>query len=201
MKEYPPLSQKSADELSEIAISSGDVTLRSIIFDTLATHAGSDGQHMLLQLATEPGRYLIRGQAAAGLLSVLGSADSNLVAKITPELLSSQPSNVAASLTLLLGADGEAEAIERAASVLAANSKRRVLVLLMIHVANGRIPELAPKLAALMPSGHPALEWALGGEIDWEDDHLLSDLGERSMCGEVFVFMKPRSPEPCSTVD
>jgi hypothetical protein len=107
-------------------------------------------------------------------------------------LLSSLPSNVAASLTLLLGADGETEAIERAASVLAANSKRRVLVLLLIHVVNGRIPELAPKLATLMPSGHPALDWALGGEIDWKDDHLLSDLGERSMCSEVFVFYEAK---------
>jgi hypothetical protein len=151
-------------------------------------------------LATEPGRYHIRGQAAAGLLSAFGSADSDLVAKIAPELLSSQPSNVAASLTLLLGADGEVEAIGHEASVLAANSKRRVLVLLLIHVVNDRIPELAPKLAALMPAGHPALVWALGGEIDWKDDHLLSDLGERTICGEVFVFMKPSSSEPSSTV-
>jgi hypothetical protein len=195
------MSQQTADELSEIAISSGDVTLRTIIFETLATHAGSHGQHLLFQLATEPGRYLIRGQAAEGLLSAFGSTDSNLVAKITPELLGSQPSKVAALLTLLLGADGEAGAIERAASVLAANSKRRVLVLLLIRVVHGRIPELAAKLAVLMPTWHPALEWALGGEIDWRDDHLLSDLGERSMCGEVFVFMKPGSPKPSSTAE
>jgi hypothetical protein len=196
MTEYAPLSSKTVDELSEIAISSGDVTLRSGIFDTLATHAGPDGQHRLFQLATEPGRYIIRGQAAAALLSAFGSADPGLVAKITPELLSSQPSNVAASLTLLLGADGTAEAIERAASALTANSKRRVLVLLLIHVVNGRSPELVPQLAALMPSGHPALEWAMGGEIDWEDDKPLSDLGERAMCREVFVFMKPRREKP-----
>jgi hypothetical protein len=197
MKEYPVLSRESADELLEIAISSGDPTLRCNVFDTLAVHAGPDGQEMLFQLATEPGRYIIRGQAAAGLLSAFGSADPELVAKITPDLLASQPSNVAASLTLLLGAGGEIEAIESAATALAANTKRRVLVLLLIHVVNGRIPELAPKLAALMPTDHPALVWALGGEIDWENDKPLSDLGERSICGEVFVFMKPSAPEAC----
>jgi hypothetical protein len=197
MKEYPVLSRESADELLEIAISSGDPTLRCNVFDTLAVHAGPDGQEMLFQLATEPGRYIIRGQAAAGLLSAFGSADPELVAKITPDLLTSQPSNVAASLTLLLGAGGEIEAIESAATALAANTKRRVLVLLLIHVVNGRIPEFAPKLAALMPTDHPALVWALGGEIDWENDKPLSDLGERSICGEVFVFMKPSAPEAC----
>ena len=194
--EYSPLSPKVVDELSEVAISSGDVALRSSIFDILATHAGADGQQMLFQLATEPGRNLIRGQAAAALLSAFGSAHSGLVANITAELLSSQPGNVAASLALLLGAEGEFQAIERAANALAANSKRRVLVLLLIHAVNGRSPELAPKLAALLPSDHLALEWALGGDIDWEDDKPLSDLGERSICKEVFVFMQPSRQKP-----
>lgn len=197
MKEYPALSSKRADEILEIAISSGDPTLRCNVFDTLATHAGSHGQELLFQIATEPGRYRIRGQAAAGLLSAFSSANAELIAKITPDLLDSQPSNVAASLTLLLGASGEGQAIESAAIALAANTKRRVLVLLLIHVVNGRIPELVPKLAALMPAGHPALVWALGGEIAWEDDKPLSDLGERATCGEVFVFMKPSASEAC----
>ena len=57
------------------------------------------------------------------------------------------------------------------------------------------VPELAPKLVALMPNKHPALVWASRGEIDGKDDQRLSDLGIRSVCCEVFVFMEPWDPK------
>jgi hypothetical protein len=191
MKEYPALDHKSAARLLEIAISSDDPTLRSDIFEVLATHASSAGQEILFHLATEPGRNRIRSQAAAGFLSSLGSVDTGVVAKISPELLSAQPGPVAATLALVLGADGEMEAIKHAATQLAANPKRRVLVILLIRLVGDRIPELASELANMLPRNHPALEWALGGKIDWKNDQFLSDLGEPCICHEVFVYMKP----------
>jgi hypothetical protein len=45
-------------------------------------------------------------------------------------------------------------------------------------------------LAELLPAAHPALKWALGGEIDWKNDQPLSDLGDPGICREVFQFMK-----------
>jgi hypothetical protein len=120
MKEYPILGRKDADGLLAIAISSGDPTLRSDIFVVLATHASSAGQQILFDLATEPGRNRIRSQAAAGFFSALGSVDSGVVSKITPELLSAQPGAVAAALAFVLGANGEVEAIKHTATQLAA---------------------------------------------------------------------------------
>jgi|SRR5579871_6401227 len=195
MKEYPVLSRKSSSKLFELAISSDDVPLKEEIFDVLATHAGADGQQLLFELATEPGRYFLRGQAADSFLSAFGSVDADVIAKINPDLLSTQPPEVAAPLTLVLAAGGSEEAILHAAIALAANPKRRALVLLLIRAVSDRLPELAPKLAALMPNEHPALVWASGGEIDWKDDQRLSDLGDRSVCREVFVFMEPGEPK------
>ncbi len=77
-----------------------------------------------------------------------------------------------------------------AAEELSANLKRRVLILLLIRRANERDPELAKPMVELLPGGHPALGWALGGEIDWPNDEQLSDLGEPGICHEAFVFMK-----------
>lgn len=195
MKEYPVLFRKSSSKLFELAISSDDVPLKEEIFDVLATHAGADGQQLLFELATEPGRYFLRGQAADSFLSAFGSVDADVIAKINPDLLSTQPPEVAAPLTLVLAAGGSEEAILHAAIALAANPKRRALVLLLIRAVSDRLPELAPKLAALMPNEHPALVWASGGEIDWKDDQRLSDLGDRSVCREVFVFMEPGEPK------
>lgn len=191
MKGYPVLSRKSSSKLLELAISSDDVPLRGEIFDVLATHAEAEGQQLLFELATEPGRYFLRGQAAGSLLSAYGSIDADVVAKIAPDLLSTQPPEVAAPLTLVLAAGGSKEAILHAATALAAKPKRRALVLLLTRVVSDRLPELAPKLVALMPNEHPALVWALGGEIDWKDEQRLSDLGDRSVCRQVFVFMRP----------
>jgi hypothetical protein len=50
---------------------------------------------------------MIRGHTVAGPWMLLASVDPKLVAKITPDLLGFQPSNIAASPTLLPGAGEE----------------------------------------------------------------------------------------------
>ena len=191
IKSYPQLDPKTADTLLEIAISSADPHLRSDIFKVLATHAGLSGQEMLFDLATEAGRYRIRSEAAGAFLSALGAVGREIVTKITSELLVAQIESVAAVLALVLGHDGDLETIRHAATGLASNRKRRVLLLLLIRLVIGRDPAIGEELAAMLPNNHPGLEWALGGEIDWQNDQLLSDLGDVRICHEVFVYMRP----------
>lgn len=128
---------------------SDDPKLRSAIFTVLATHAGISGQEILFDLATEPGRSLIRREAAAGLLSAFGTVAPGIVAKITEELLATQIESVATRLALMLGAAGPVEEIQRAASYLAASPKRRVLLLPLIQFTNGRGLRIAMDLAAI----------------------------------------------------
>lgn len=187
---YGPLTRENAQELKGIAISADDPTLRSEIFGVLATNGDAFGQELLFDLATKPGRHSIRRQAANGLLWSLSAVARKIVAKITPDLLTSQIDSVAAVLSIVLGAAGETGEVKAAAEQLTANPDRRVLIVLLIRLIHDRDVELAQELAEMLPNNHPALKWALGGEIDWENDLQLSNLGNPAACCEVFAFMK-----------
>jgi hypothetical protein len=190
IKKYGALTGENAEELKGIAISSDDPVLRSEIFGILATNAETFGQELLFDLATKPGRHSIRRQAANGLLLSLSAVAPEIVAKITPDLLTSQIDSVAAVLSIVLGAAGEIPEVKAAANQLTTNPNRRVLIVLLIRLLHDRDVELAQELAKILPDNHPALRWALGGDIDWENDKQLSDLGNPAACFEVFKFMK-----------
>lgn len=102
---------------------------------------------------------------------------------------------MAAALALVLGSDGHVEGIRHTAKELATNRKRSVLLLLLIRRVAGNAHELAHELADMLPNDHPGLEWALSGEIDWEDDKRLSDLGDVGICHEVFGYMMSRQTD------
>jgi hypothetical protein len=187
IKKYGPLTREDAEELKGIAISTDDPILRAKIFDLLATSGDSFGQELLFDLATMPGRYSVRRLAAAGLLSAVAP---ETVAKITSELLALQIASVAAIFSIILGAKGGASEVKAAAEQLTANPNRRALVVLLIRFAYDRDPGRAEGLAMMLPENHPALKWALGGEIDWKNDRQLSDLGDPATCSEVFRYMK-----------
>lgn len=113
-----------------------------------------------------------------------------ITAQIKADLLTSQIEPVAAVLSIVLGAYENADTVKAVAVQLAADLIRRPLVLLLIKLSYDRELELASELAQLLPARHPALNWALGGEIDWKSDQPLSDLGDPAICSEVFRFMK-----------
>jgi hypothetical protein len=165
--------------------------LRTELFKLLATNGASYGQELLFELATKPGRHSIRRQAADGFLYILTQVAPEITGQITADLLKSQIESVAAVLSIVLGASGNADTVKAVAVQLAADSKRRPLVLLLIKLSYDRELELASELALLLPAGHPALKWALGGEIDWKSDQPLSDLGDPAICSQVFRFMEP----------
>lgn len=187
IKKYGTLTQEDAEELKGIAISTDDPILRGNIFDVLATNGDTFGQKLLFDLATKPGRHSVRRLAATGLLS---AGTPEIVAKITVELLASQIASVAAILTIILGGEGAAAQVKAAAKELTANPDRRVLIVLLTRLVHEQDPGLAMEVAEMLPENHPALKWALGGEIDWKNDRQLSDLGDPATCSEVFRYMK-----------
>jgi hypothetical protein len=192
LAKYAPLSGATAKAIRGIVISTDDYDLRAELCRQLATNCGKQGQEVLFELATTPGRSSIRTAAASGLLWSLPDVSPRIVTKITADLLATQINSVAARLSILLGACGEASLVKSAAQELAANLKQRVLILLLIRLARERDAELAQAMAEMLPSDHPAMEWALEGENNWTNDQRLSDLGDPGTCREVFIFMRPK---------
>jgi hypothetical protein len=192
LKRHAPPLADAAESLYGIAIDTDDGDLRSDIFELLATTGDTASQKLLFELAIKPGRPSVRRDAASALLQSNGVIAPEIVARITPELLVTRIGNVAARLALLLASEGEVRTVQSVAEQLAANPKRRVFILLLIRQIRCRDTELAEAMAEMLPDGHPALAWALGAEIDWANDQLLSDLGDPDICSEVFVFMRPQ---------
>lgn len=190
IKKYGILTREHTEDLKATAISADDRTLRAELFEVMAIGGGAFGQELLFDLAAKPGRHSIRRQAANGLLHILTAVAPEITAQITVDLLASQIDCVSAVFSIVLGAAGEASIVKAVAVRLAADLKRRALVLLLIRLSHDRGLELASELAELLPAAHPALKWALGGEIDWKNDQPLSDLGDPGICREVFQFMK-----------
>ena len=190
IEKYGVLSDEHAEDLRGIGISTDDPTLRNAIFRLLAINGGVVGLNLLFELATNPGRASIRVQAARAMLSLVSSVPAELVTRITPEVLTTQTPGVAAALALVLGAAGEDVAVKQTAEELAASHDRRVLLVLLAHARHIIASEQAKEIAAFLPNDHPALHWCFGGEIDWQSDQPLSDLGDPATSHAVFWFME-----------
>src|SRR3954468_18794679 len=133
MEKYGEIAPVQSGRLKAIGISTDDPTLRNRLFGLIATNGGTAGLTLLFELATNPGRSSIRFQAARGLLRSISTIPSELVARITPALLETQISEVAAVLTLVLGVVGSSAQIRDAAHSLAASPKRRALLVLLVR--------------------------------------------------------------------
>jgi hypothetical protein len=97
---------------------------------------------------------------------------------------------VAGVLALLLGWRGSIPAARAVAEELAANSKRRVLVLLIIWQLKDRSQSVAEEIAAMLPVDHKAVTWAMGSCLADVDDATVADLGDPLVCAEVLAYMK-----------
>lgn len=190
LEKYGAIAPANSETLKSIAISTDDPTLRNQIFGLIATNGGTAGLTLLFELATNPGRSSIRIQAARGLLRSILSIPPELVARITPESLETQISDVAAALTLVLGVVGSSAQVREAANSLAASPKRRALLVLLVRARHDVQSSEAADVAKLLPDAHPALQWCFGGEIDWKSDENLSDLGDPATCRAVFRYME-----------
>lgn len=124
--------------------------------------------------------------------------DQHVIGEITPQLIATSYEPVSAVLALLLGWRASTAAIRAAAEDLATNPKRRVLLLLVVSVLKDRNRLVAEEIAAMLPTDHAAVTWALGGTLDKVDNSTIADLGDHSACSEVLGYMKikPDGAEP-----
>lgn len=196
LADIAPLGAADDDALYTIAIDSSDPDVRSAILDLLAKTAGVAIQTRIFDLAVEPGRARVRKSAAYALLHAGSALDQGLIDAVTPQLIATRYEPVAAVFALLLGWRGQIDAIRSTAEEIAPHAKRRVLLLLTVWTLADRDHGIAEEIAAMLPAGHTAVEWALGGTLDKVDDDMIADLGEHAVCAEVLKYMRIKSTEP-----
>lgn len=184
-----PLGDKEEKTLFSIATDTSDPDVRDAIFRLLAS-SGIVMQNELFELAVEPGRERVRSSAAFALLQACDLIDQCVVDKITPKLVATRYEPVAGVLALLLGWRGAIPTVRAAAEELATNSKRRGLLLLTVWLLKDRNQLVAEEIAAMLPAGHKAASWALGGTLTEVDDTTIADLGDPAVCAEVLRYMK-----------
>lgn len=112
-----------------------------------------------------------------------------IVSRIKAPLLATRHEPVAASLALLLAWRGDPAAVRAVAVELATNARRRVLILLLVRLMVGRHTQAAQEIAAMLPAGHPASAWALGGDMPAPNDGMVADLGEPGICEQVLTYL------------
>jgi hypothetical protein len=191
LSKYESLSTQTIDELYTLGVGTDDPELRSSIFEILASRGGTASQEKLVRLAITPGKTSARRSAAWALLMSRMHLAPEVIEQITTDMLETRIESIAVLLTLIFAATASLEKVRVAAERLAASSKRRVLLLLMIRELTERDVELAKQVALMLPANHPALLWAFGEELAEAHDRLVSDLGNPGICSEVLFFMKP----------
>jgi hypothetical protein len=135
----------AADALYAIAVETRDSSVRFAIFELLVRSGDARFQERLFDLAVAPGNVAVRQAAAKAL--VVGSRwmAPDIVAKLTPDVVKTRVHGVAAWLLLLAALCGDMDQLLGIAGELAAHSKRRVLVLLVIWVLTEKDAALAQR--------------------------------------------------------
>ncbi len=184
------LSTNDAEELYAVAIATSDKQLQIDIFRLLTTVGQQTMQERLFDMTVAPGRSELHKAAATGLLLAADAVVPKITARITPEILTTQPPAVATRLVLLFSVRADLAAVAEMARIIAPDAKRRVLLVLMIWILAGRDEATAHSIEKLLPQGHPAVAWAFGHKPVTLDDAFLADIGDPATCAEVLVWMK-----------
>lgn len=184
-----PLGDKDEKALFAIATDTLDPDVCNAIFRLLAK-SSLVMQKTLFDLAVEPGRPRIRSSAAYALLLAGERIEQHVIDEITPRLIATRYEPVAGVLAMLLGWRGSIPAVRAAAEELATNAKRRALLLLMVWPLKDRDHLVAAEIAAMLPAGHKAAAWALGGTLAVVEDATIADLGDPAVCAEVLRYMR-----------
>jgi hypothetical protein len=185
------LTPETADQLYHGAIDTADPALRYQLFELLATAGGPPARARLFELALTPGRAVVRRAAAAALFINSDSIEHELILRITPEILATRVESVATLFALLLATKGDPVTVTKAAEVLATNSKRRVLLILLSRVLSERDGDAAKRIADMLPAKHAAVALPLVEDVEISDE-LLADLGDPASVAEVLHYVKPQ---------
>ena len=185
-----PVPIERGRELYRIAIETGDQDLRTAIFALLAKTGNSKIQAHLLELAVGRGRPVIGRAAALSLVQAAENLTLEVVGRIEENYLATVAPVIAVNLTLLLADRAEIGAVRRAAETLSTNQARRVLLLLMVWRLKDRDLRAAKMVGNMLPSNHPAIDWAFGDGSIAVDDSTVADLGDADTCAEALVYMQ-----------
>lgn len=182
-----------ADDLYRLAIDTRDSDIRYDTFVLLVRAADARFQSNLFELAVSPGRRIVRLAAAAALMDGQDHVTSEIVGRITPQLLGTRIESVASRLLMLVAIRGEIDQVLKTAEVLSTSAKRRVLLLLAIWVVRDRDASAAEQIARMLPANHAGVKWVLAGAKGKIDDTALDDLGDAISVEQVLLFTRPKN--------
>jgi hypothetical protein len=190
-----PLDDGAADKLYHLAIDTRDSDVRFETFALLVRAADARFQALLFELAVSPGRRTVRVAAAGALLAGHEQVQAATVSRIKPPLLAERIEAVASRLLLLVAVRAELKSVVEAAELLATHEERRVLLLLAIWIVRDRDMPTAERIARMLPSNHPGVNWALAGAQGKLGDTALDDLGAPLSVEQVLLFMGPKKKQ------
>lgn len=150
-------------------------------------------QTRLFDLSVSPGDRAHRISAAFALLIEHDHVEPQLVTNITPNLLLRLIAEVASRLLLLLTLRGGEASLMSVVQVLAADSNRRVFLLLALWVALDGSQNVVAQITNLLPPKHPAVVAILEGNLGILTQHLLQDLGDEPSVDQVLKFMRTKT--------
>lgn len=188
----PTLDHSNAQAALANAIATGDPKLRRMLLTLLTKSSDPAIQHLVFDVAVQPGRESVKRGADSALIAAGDTLDESVIDRISTQLLATRFAPVAATLAILLGWRGDVAKVREIAVELATDGKRRVLLLLVIWLLKDRDRATAEELAAMLPAHHPGAAWALGANVDAPSDAMIADLGEPVICAEVLIYMRPR---------
>lgn len=192
---YPLPERTTLERLCGTAIETDDRNVRGRIFTSLAEW-GEPGQRLLLDLVIskeKAGPRIVAVEALRAAATQL--ADAVIVEISAPIVLRLHP-RLAAPLILIVAWRGTRDQVESLADSLSSKSKWRVFLALL---AAGRLhtdPGQAAEVAAHLPYGHFARQWALGESVQKPDDEVLNDLGSVAAVTEVLPYLAFRNQTP-----
>lgn len=173
--------------LNRVLVATSDRTLRAAGFRLFGGSHERRYRLGLLEQALRPGRGGVRVAAVEALREGAECVDAEMMERVTAETLASQPPAVAAALASLVGACATLSNVLEVGRALAADGKRRALVLPLIRFVVARSGETGEQLATALGMGHPAVVWAVDGQQDHAlPARALDDLGAVDVCEAVY---------------
>ena len=185
-------SKEILEQLQNIAIETSDWVVRANLFKVIVEKGGDTFHQRIFEVAVTPGRVDVKRAAAYAMLTEFEILDLKVVHRITVDLLAIQAPSVAVILTIIYACRAQLSERLKIAQELSANHYRRVLILLMLWPKVSPCEPTKLSLKALLPDGHPSIEWINAGPVEYVDDSFIADLGAPDICQEVLHWLNPK---------
>ncbi len=187
-----PINITILEKLQKIALDTSDKVVRTGLFKVIAAQGGHTFQSRLFELAVTPGRINVMHSAAHAMLANVDVLDMLVIDEITADFLLTRTPKIAGILTLIVSCRASSSKRIEIARKIAANPKRRGLILLMLWPAVNLCKPSKSIIEKLLPEGHSSLAWVNAGPIECAEDALIADLGDPGTCKEILDWLNPK---------